>query len=206
MKINNALLYNILRFSEKVPLRTPHRFQLILQYSEILWSHFGGETDLVNILEENDGIVFTPCELFLSKILENSKSLYPHELNVVDYDLVLVPTKDYCCGRLIKIDGRHFSSATLYTENGVLTARSFKGYCKCGKVYHHGYEEDKKGNTRTYDENWTYFMVSTVIGFSEKMLHTTDMQISIGVVSFESATSIYNNVHDTKDKPLMPDR
>ena len=174
MKISFKLFKSLVEFINKVPFRTPHRFALILEFAQQLWSKCSVENDIVDVFDEENDVLFTPNDSMVSKIIEHAHFYSKEELKIVDYDVVLVPTSNYCCQKLIKIDGRHYSTVTLYTEDGVKFARSFRGYCKCGKVYHHGFMEDKKAEMRTYDEEWNYFMVSSVIGFARKVLAAGD--------------------------------
>ena len=63
-------------------------------------------------------------------------------------------------------------------------------------AFYHGYFDDKKQNTRTFCniDEMQYVLFRSGVGFSKRMLMEIDLQICIGVVSFESATEIYNNL------------
>ena len=104
---------------------------------------------------------------------------------------------------------RYHASITLYTEDGVKRARPYHANCAvCGKVYYHGYNHDKRKNIRKYElDGMEYFIATTKIGFSVKLLENITNQIFIGSVSFQSSAEIYSmNNGLPREMWMNPDR
>ena len=99
---------------------------------------------------------------------------------------------------------------TIYTENGIVNARTYHGVCSvCKAVHYHGYVHDKQSNIRNYDLNAAnYLFTTSKIGFSKKFLQEATYQIFIGSVSFQSTAEIYNYKFDLiqREEKLNPDR
>ena len=206
MIISFKFLQCFCRYANSVPQRTPRRLQNIIEYGEKLWLSMEGMTDMIQF-EESSGSdeIFKPTQSCFERLVEIS-----HRFCSMDYaqeSIVLIPEKNFCCGKVISIDGRYQSDVTLYTEFGVRRGYGFRAYCKiCGNTFHYGYQENKKTGYREYDKGLNYLLVTTFTGFSLQLLHEFDMQIMIGVVSFESAAEIYNNTKFTNGSPLNSDR
>ena len=130
------------------------------------------------------------------KFAEYAKSFSCFEENWIPVDVVLVPNTHFCCGNTIKMDTR-YATAILYCEIDIKTARSYYGKCsKCGKTYHSSFDADLKDLSRKFNEERDFLVFSSGAAFSEEFLHDVDMQISIGVVSFEACAEIYNKTID----------
>ena len=121
--------------------------------------------------------------------------------------IILLPKENFCCNKLIKLDCR-YASAVLYCVSIVKTAKSYHGKCKsCHTTYYYSYSESKTDNTRKFivDQDDEYLLFSSGVGYSKKFLYNIDMQISIGVVSFQASAEIYNNTVDSQ-YPLNHER
>ena len=140
------------------------------------------------------------------KFAEYAKSFSDFEENWIPVDVVLMPNTHLCCGNSMKMDTRYTTVITLYCEIDIKTVRSYHGKCsKWGKTYYNSSVADLKDHSRKFNEDRDFLVFSSDVGFSKKFLHNVDMQISIGVVSFEACAEIYNNTFDVQNKSLYPD-
>lgn len=206
MKVNLDFL-NFLGGLYQIPWKTPNRFKMILDYAQEGYQHFanGYEIDVPFFNDGNGNFLLTMnCIL---KFAEYAKSFRVSEDNHIIIDVVLLPSMYFCCGKSIKMDPR-YASLILYCETEIKMAKSYRGKCsKCHEIYYYSFQSNPKDNyCKFIDEDRDYIVFSSRVGFSKTFLHNTDMQTSIGVVSFESCAEIYNNTVNVKAALLYPDR
>ena len=211
MRINLDYFIILCDLFKNVPPRTPKRLNVIQSLAEQIWQEFQQDSNPYCKEEIFVDIEREETKLSESFQINNVSELSEHmhrftqmdSIKSQEFEKILLPTMYFCCGKLITIDGRHFAAITLYTENGVLRGRSYHGNCKCGKTFYNGFFDDKKNEIRKFDDPYEteYILFRSGVAFSRRMLINTDFQISIGVVSFESAAEIYNNIWPSQ-KPL----
>ena len=201
MRINLDYFIILCDLYKRIPALTPKRLNIFCAVAKDIFEEFETENNSYckeDILVDIKG--YESNELFkiedLALIAENlSRFTQMDSIKSKTFERILLPTTFYCCGKLIKIEGRYFAKLSIFTEHGVIAGRSYHGTCKCGKSFYYGYIDDKVNNTRTFDSNCVDFLLFTSnIAFSINLLTHTDFQISIGVVSFQSAAEIYNNI------------
>ena len=75
-------------------------------------------------------------------------------------------------------------------------------------TFYHGYHDNNVTGSQTFDNNndTQYFIFTTGIAFSKKLFHNIEIQIEIGVVSFEAAAEIYDSTVGTKEKHINANR
>ena len=180
----------------QIQARTPNRLRLILEHA--IAAHVNilnkGVNDIeVPFFEDKNGD-FILNEESLIDFEEHAKA-YSCNKDVFQEAIILLPKINFCCKKLIRIDSR-YSSITLYCHSRIIPARSYHGICKaCHKSYYYSFIVDPIEKSRIFyrDADDEYMIISSGVGFSKKLLHYFDMQIFIGVVSFEAASEIYNN-------------
>ena len=195
----------------KIPPKTPGRLKMILKYANdgILMSKFQHgfeiDTDVFDDSDTNEGNLMMNINS-IRKFAQHAKDFTVNDVPV-DVDIILLPTLMFCCGKDIKIDSR-CAKMLLYCESEVKTCKSYHGKCSvCNKIHYHTFFTDANGKSRQYvDTESEYLIFTSGVGFSRKLLHNIDMQISIGVVSFDSSAEIYNNTVTTNNNDLNAER
>ena len=195
----------------KIPPKTPGRLKMILKYANdgILTSKFQHgleiDTDVFDDSDTNEGNLMMNINS-IRKFAQHAKDFTVNDVPV-DVDIILLPTLMFCCGKDIKIDSR-CAKMLRYCESEVKTCKSYHGKCSvCNKIHCHTFFTDANGKSRQYvDTESEYLIFTSGVGFSRKLLHNIDMQISIGVVSFDSSAEIYNNTVTTNNNDLNAER
>ena len=117
----------------------------------------------------NPFILNTTTIILLANYLPKFK-LQSHKQARSTFDIILLPTEHICCGKIIRLDGRYHSKIIIYTEIGIITARTYHGNCKCGKKNYYDLI-----NLRTFslDKDIRYLLFTTGIAFPNHCCDTS---------------------------------
>ena len=114
--------------------------------------------------------------------------------------------------KVLHYDGSPMFSAKnqslLWEEaKNVLQLHSYHGKCNLCKTSHfHGYKENSDGS-RTFDLSYCQVLLfNSGMAFTFKFLKYMDSMITVGGLSFERATNVYNYSSGEKHSPFNDDR
>ena len=193
---------------KSIPNRTPNRSELILEYARTI----------IKEEQPNQKIVDVPIDCQFERFqltidcLDVVKFFLPVLTERVSkYDgtdlcpTILLPTTHLCCGKWIKILGRH-AVMTIYDIDRVNELRSYHGKCAtCKTRYHHGYRVLGNGE-RHFNPSWEVLMFTSGMAFTKRFLKYMDSLICVGGTSFERAANVYNHNTEGMQAPLNDDR
>ena len=194
---------------KSVPGRTPNRLDTIVEFTSAILSDVGRINQ--NLIEVN-----VDCEIerfVISRACIDAVKWHVPLINEIVYKYdgsslcptIVMPTNITCCGKNIKILGRH-ATMKLYDIDIVRELRSYHGKCaKCKKSYYHGYCEDENGR-RQFQPNWEVLMFTSGMAFSKRFMKYMDSMICVGGTSFERATNVYNHNTEGCRAPLNDER
>ena len=208
MKFTIQELVVIGEIMKSIPNRTPNRSELILEYARMI----------IQEEQPNEKLIEVPIDCQIERFeltidcLDVVKCFLPvlsEKVSRIDgadlCPIVLLPTTNLCCGKLVKILGRH-AVMTIYDIDRVNILRSYHGKCSsCKTSYYHGYSVDDNGERR-FQRNWEVLMFTSGMAFSKRFLKYMDSMICVGGTSFERATNVYNHNTEGIQAPLNDER
>lgn len=198
-----------------IPIRTPNRIDVILEYVHTILADVSHNADY-NLID----VEINQCEMdrfqITKECLDSIKCFLPQlneQLKVYHFDgepimpTIALPTTMSCCGKKIKILGRH-ATMKLYDISQVRTLLSYHGKCiTCKTSYYHGYSERSDGG-RCFNSNvdCDFLMFTSGMAFSTEYLRHVDGMICIGATTFEAVAGIYNHTVNKAEHLLNSDR
>ena len=181
----------------KTPLNTPRRFE-----------HISNEIASFQLQENNKSFEFVDIDIgidvstFIATpfLIAHMASMIPR--TILQYDAiskfglsVITPGENYCCDKPIRIDCRP-ANVKIYDVDGIRHTAYYHGNCRvCKSKIYHTYSEDKNGD-RQFNNDCDYFVISSGIGFTTKLLRRISLDISIGCTPFSKIADIYNAQFD----------
>ena len=213
MKIEIELLLLLSELYKAVPMMTPNRSQLIYELASEVWEQRQQDPDrcvqqiCIDVHNESFFSTSTDFQLILHDIVYFEQNMPSIRCKLSFYDKLdkfLLPSTYYCCGLKLKIIGYH-ASVPLYTNNGLITARSYHSKCKkCKCNHYHGFSEDSVGN-RTFEhiEDIDVLIFNSGVAFTKSLMMCFDKMICIGAMTFEKLAEFYKSLHSVD---INPDR
>ena len=217
MLIDLETLIIICDLYKYVPPRTPNRINVILQFcKEILAAsppteeHGKSKYIIFKLHDEKEGDN-TVFELNYENLLRLSQNVVTlqHAVSGIQrsYHKILLPSKIVCCQKIHNIVNA-FALIKVYTENGVLDARSYHAKCRvCKLLYYHGFSVDKIKEVHEFEEfdDGGTILFNGGVGFSYEIMKRANNIICIGGVSFEKTAEILDESY-AFTTALNPDR
>ena len=210
MKINVDLLIVLSELYKAVPFRTPHRINVIYEFADAIWKSMPqpqhdlcNKECVINLRGEDYFSADTEFKMSIDNILRLEHDIPKLTLSLPlsgKSDRILIPTTYYCCGYLLNIIP-YYASMPLYTNNGIVSCRSYHSKCRVCKVnYYHGFKEDKNGKNREFEDinQLDVFLFNSGIAFTLQFVRYVDKMICIGAVNFEKIAEIYKSLHSVE--------
>ena len=213
MKIELELLLLLADLYDNVPMVTPNRAELLYELASDIWQKRLQEENrckkvvAIDLHSESDFCTNTNYRLTINDIVRLEQDMPSLRCKMSFYgtlDKILLPSSYYCCGEKLKII-QHYASMLLYTDDGVIKARSYHSRCKkCKSNYYHGFSEDCEGK-RTFEDlkDLDVLIFNSGVAFTKSLMNRFDKLICIGAMTFEKLAEYYQSLHSVD---INPDR
>ena len=153
MKIELELMLFLAELYKAVPMITPDRYRLIFEMASEVWEERKEvqnrmQTVVVDVHNENSFSTSTHFQLTVESIVQFEQDI-PQVRTLLPFyeklDKILLPSTYYCCGKNLKIIS-YYATVPLYTDDGLIKAKSFHSKCKkCKTTHYYGFSEDITG-------------------------------------------------------------
>ena len=211
MKINFELLVVLCDLYKAVPVRTPKRLDIILQFANIITESGLSCTRnvIIDLHDEEKMFQNSPFNLTmheLARLEQNIPKLKLMTQNRINAPLILLPSVHFCCDKILKINSS-YADVKVYSNDGLYRARSYHSKCKkCGCTYYHGFQESKSIGSRTFfNVELEIFNFNSSAAYTIALMKMVDNMICIGGVSFEKAADIVFESGNLSER-INPDR
>ena len=201
----DVLLFLQTQFAD-VPLRAPKRIEFITEQVNVFIRQRDRRPVYVNFnvaIPSMESSYFTATyehvNILSSKLPRNSLNFSSFGSGVK----VLMPNQISCCPGKFRVDQRP-SHIIIYGTNGILNALYYHARCaQCKTTYYYNFKDHE--NNRQFEalDLKSYFVLASGVGFSIDLLNHVSRQITIGSVSFQKLSEIYNNEHSLYNEQIL---
>ena len=180
-----------------IPLRTPHRIEILTEQMKEFVSGINKDNLTVNLDIDlpNEDVEFLPI---FDHVICFSNHLVRYKSDYLQIEApIFIPNTTSCCKRKFRIDPR-YSKVRLYTEQGIVDGINYHGFCKGCKTRFYKHFTDNSDGYRKFESisDDKYFLKTSSIGFSIKYLERISLQVSIAATSFDKLCEMYNEEYD----------
>ena len=165
MKIKHKEFQVLLDLFNHVPLRTPKRLDVILNFAKDILTNGSTSTSStkgkfcyteynINIYLPNEEDKEETFVLDMAHLIQIEQNLPIIQCSVENsryiMEVVLMPDKAYCCKSLLRFKS-YYAELVLYCADSIKKARSYHGKCaKCKTSYYYGFQENKPEGSRIF--------------------------------------------------------
>ena len=188
MRIRLDVLQFLQNKLAETSLKTPQRIQFIPEQIRLFVDSYTEDFNYVSldINLPQDEEYFTPALENISYLSKRLPRFYQTPEKMQFEMKVLMPDETYCCQNGFRIA----STVRIFDVQKVFPAFYYHGRCRhCKKNTTIIFRKQRIFKARSQQQ---YFVIASGVGFTVDLLNEVSLQVTIGNVSFEKLSEIYN--------------